>query len=112
MRILAAIPHYYSARGSNSPDRSWHGSVGQGADSRVAALSSCVAALHRHYGPAQHIIDHARRIAIPANQRTTGRIDVVVCTTGEDHLLGRLALPPGSITRHPTRGILTRAASS
>src|SRR6516164_487016 len=103
MRILAAIPHYYSARGSNSPDGTWHGSVGQGADSRVAALSSCVAALHRLYGAAKHIIDHARRIAIPANQRTTGRIDVVVCTTGEDHLLGQLSLPAGSFTRHPTR---------
>ena len=103
MRILAAIPHYYSARDSYSPDGKWHGSVGHAArDSRVAAASACIAALHRLYGPAQRVLDHATGIAMPANQRTAGRVDVVVCTTGEDHLLGRLPLPAGSFTHHPT----------
>lgn len=101
MRILAAIPHFFSAERARSPDGRWHGSVAQGTEVRATALSSCIAALHQLYGPAQHIIDHATRVAGPANQRTAGRIDVVVCTAGEDHLLGRLSLPAGSFIHHP-----------
>ena len=39
---------------------------------------------------------------MPANEQTAGRVDVVVCTTGEDHLLDRLTLPAGSFAHHPT----------
>jgi hypothetical protein len=102
MRILVAIPHYYAARAAESPDGRRHGSVVQGATRRIAALSACIAALHRLYGPAQHLIDQATRVATPANRRTAGRVDVVVCTTGEGHLLDRLSLPESSFTLHPT----------
>jgi hypothetical protein len=102
MRILAAIPHYYAVPGAASPDGRWHGSVGQAADARVEALSACIRALHQLYGPAQHIIDQATRVARPANDQLAGRVDVVVCTTGANHLLGRLPLPDGSFTHHPT----------
>ncbi len=61
-----------------------------------------IAALHQLYGPSQHVIDHARRIALPANERTAGLVDVVVCTTGNEHLLDLLPLPAGSFIHHPT----------
>jgi hypothetical protein len=102
MRILAAIPHFYHAARTSSPDGRDHGSVGQHAETRAAALSTCIAALHQLYGPAQHIIVQATRVALPANTRTSGQVDVVVCTTGEDHLLDRLRLPAGSYRRHAT----------
>jgi hypothetical protein len=102
MQILAAIPHYYAAPGAASPDGRWHGSVGQHAQARVEALSACIQALHQLYGPAQHIIDQATRVALPANDQVAGRIDVVVCTTGANHLLDSLALPDGSLNHHPT----------
>lgn len=102
MRILVVIPHYYSARAASSPDGLWHGSVAQGAATRATALTTCITALHQHYGPAQHIIDQATRVAAPANQRTAGCVDVVICTTGEDHLLGHLTIPVGSFTHHAT----------
>jgi hypothetical protein len=102
MRILAAIPHYYSASRTRSPDGREHGSVGSRADSRVAALSTCIAALHQLFGPAQHIIDQATRVALPANAHTSGQVDVVFCTTGDDHLLDRLRLPAGSYQRQAT----------
>jgi hypothetical protein len=102
MRILVAIPHYYAVRGATVPDGGQHGSTRQGAPQRIAALSACIAALHQLYGPAQHIIDQATRVAMPANQRTSGRVDVVICTTDDAHLLDRLPLPEGSFTRHPT----------
>jgi hypothetical protein len=100
MRILAAIPHYFAAAGASSPDGRPHGSVRRDPRPRVAALSLCVAALRRLYGPAQHVIDQATRTAPAANQRTTGRVDVVICTTGADHLVDRLPLPPETYAHH------------
>ncbi len=102
MRILAAIPHYYAVAGAPAPDGRRHGSVADSPHPRVVALSTCIASLHQLYGPAQYIIEQATRRALPANSRTAGRIDVVVCTTGQDHLLGRLRVPAESYTHLPT----------
>lgn len=102
MRILAAIPHYYSSRRASSPDGRWHGSVAQATEVRISAVSACIAALHQLYGSSQYIINHATRVASPANQRTAGQVDIVVCTAGDDHLLGRLPMPDGSFIHHPT----------
>ncbi len=102
MRILAAIPHYYSVPGTATPDGRWHGSVGQHANLRIVALSACIASIHQLYGSSQHIINQATRVASTANQQIAGRVDVVICTTGSNHLLGRLTLPAGSYTHQPT----------
>src|SRR5262249_42473662 len=37
-----------------------------------------------------------------ANADSSADIDVVVCTTGEQHLLGALKLPPGLMRQHAT----------
>jgi hypothetical protein len=102
MRILAAIPHYYSRSAAKSPDGRAHGSVGPHAGSRVAALRACVASLHQLFGPAQHMIDQATRVALRANTRTVGEVDIVVCTAGDDHLLDQLSLPAGSYQHKTT----------
>jgi hypothetical protein len=102
MRILAAIPHYHAATVAATPDGRRHGSVGQDANRRIVALSACIASLHQLYGPSQHIINQATLVAQAANDRVAGRVDIVVCTTGEAHLLGRLNLPAGSYHHHPT----------
>jgi hypothetical protein len=101
MRILAAIPHYYAAADAAPPGDVRHGSVGGDPRPRIVALRACIASLHQLYGPAQHIIDQATRVAQPANERVAGRVDVVVCTTSERHLLNRVALPAASWTHHP-----------
>ena len=55
------------------------------------------------YGPGQYMIDQATCVAVPANARTAGQIDVVVCTTGDDHLLD--LLPARRVlSSHPDRG--------
>jgi hypothetical protein len=102
MRILAAIPHYYAGPRALSADGSRHGSVGGAPFPRLVALSSAIAALHQLYGPSQHIIDQATRLAKPANLRLAGRVEVVVCTSGENHLLERVKLPRDSFSHHPT----------
>jgi hypothetical protein len=101
MRIVAAIPHYYAAGGASSPDGRWHGSFGHAAHTRASALAACIASLHQLYGPAQHVIEHATRVARAANERTTANLDVLVCTTDENHLLDRLNLPVGSFIHRP-----------
>lgn len=93
MRLLAAVPHFYTSRKADSPDAKAHGSVGVAADLRASAVSGCIAALHRTFGASRCVFDHASRSAIPANRRTAGRVDVVVCTTGDAHLLDRLWIP-------------------
>ena len=101
MRLLVAIPHFY-AEASRSPDGRWHGSVGLGPAPRITALSACIASLHQLYGPAQYTVEHATGVASPANSRTAGHVDIVVCTTGSHHLLDRLPIPVGSYTHRPT----------
>ncbi len=104
MRILVAIPHYYT-KANSSPDGRVHGSVGQGAQTRLIALSACIASLHQLYGPSQYIIDQATRTAPPANGRVAGRVDIAICTTGPDHLVDRLTLPATSYTHQPTTSV-------
>jgi len=101
MRVLAAIPHYYPVIGT-PPPVGQHGSVGPNAGARITALSACISSLHQLYGAAQHVIDQATRVAPRANERTAGQVDVVVCTTGQEHLLDRLSLPAGSFHHHAT----------
>jgi hypothetical protein len=102
LQILVAIPHYYGAPSASPADGVWHGSVGGDPSPRVAALSACIASLHQLYGPAQFIIDQATRVARCANEQVSGRVDVVVCTTGANHLLGRLTLPSASYSHRAT----------
>jgi hypothetical protein len=102
MRILAAIPHYYVEPGASPADGSRHGSLGGAPRPRVVALSACIASLHQLYGSSQHIIDQATRVALPANERIAGRVDVIVCTTGGRHLLECLPIPASAYVHNPT----------
>ena len=102
MRILAAIPITTQPAAERRRMAGGMARSADAADARASALSACIASLHQLYGPAQHIIDHATRVARTANERTAGKIDIVVCTTGEDHLLGRLNLPVAAYRHHPT----------
>ena len=97
-RVLAAIPHFYrhSTEGG-------HGSQRRDPASRVRALGGCIAALRANLGVGQVGIDIAARAARPANQELAHQLDIVVCTTGEDHLLDRLALPRDNYAHRASR---------
>ena len=102
MRVLVTVPHYFATAGRLAADGRRHGSLAGDPTPRVVALNACVAALHQLYGPAQRLIDHATRLARPANDLTAGHVDVVVCTAGDHHLLRHLPLPDGSYEHRPT----------
>jgi hypothetical protein len=99
MRILAAIPHYYQPQDAADAR---HGSLGAPAAQRAEALTVCISALHQLFGPAQCLIDINTRAARPANTALAGQLEIVVCTAGDHHLLGRLDLPAGTFRHHPT----------
>jgi hypothetical protein len=69
---------------------------------RIAALTAAITALHQLYGPDQRIIEIATRTAHPANQMSWAQLDIVICTTGLDHLLPHLPLPPQAFDHHAT----------
>jgi hypothetical protein len=96
MRILAVIPHYFQDESGPAADGRTHGSVSKDPAPRVEALSSCIAALHQLFDPSQSIIHIARKVTLSANEPLTARIDVVVCTTGDSHLVTQLDLGPGA----------------
>lgn len=87
MKILFAIPHYFDPSGGGR-----HGSLAADPRLRLQALSACLAALHHVYGQEQKQIDIARRVVTPANQSQRHEIDIVICTTGDRHLLGQLPI--------------------
>jgi hypothetical protein len=98
MRLLFAIPHYFDA----APKPGRHGSLGGDPAPRIQALANCLAGIQQLFGRPQCVIDIARRTTFPANQATAAQADVVVCTTGDGHLLDRIGLGPAYFTRHPT----------
>ncbi len=98
MRILFTIAHFFN------PNRQGkHGSQGQNSQPRIQALSASIATLHLVFSKSQCMIDIAQRMAIPANQVQTNEIDIVICTTQGQHILGELPLPAHFYKHHSTQ---------
>jgi hypothetical protein len=102
MRVLVTIPHYFRQDARHEPGNHAHGSLAGNPAPRVAALTASITALHQLYGRAQRIIDQTSLRALPANAFGGCDLDVVVCTTGDHHLVPRLSLPAGSFRHHGT----------
>lgn len=101
MRLLFTIPHFFDRRASGTT-RAVHGARRGNAEARSAALTAGVLALHQLYGPAQCIMQLAERRTRPANEPLRAEVHVVICTTGDQHLLDRLPLDRRLYHHHPT----------
>jgi hypothetical protein len=97
MRILFTIAHFFNPQGSGK-----HGSQRKDPRPRASALSANITALHQLFGKSQGVIDIAQRLAMPANQSVSDEIKVVVCTTGDCHILSQVPLPSHLYTHYPT----------
>ena len=104
MKVLVVIPHFYNAAGNGA-----YGSTGPQSGRRAAALSAAIAALHQHLGPRQALI-HSLHEYLPGrgngrllkvNSHAATRLDVVVCTVGDKHLLEKLSVPRGMFHHQP-----------
>lgn len=98
MKILFTVAHYFKPQadpryGSQSKDKE---------AVRVQALRACVTSLHQLFGQAQAVLRISDRQAIVANDLLAAKVDVVVCTAGDDHLLGRIGLPAHALVHHRT----------
>ncbi len=85
MRILFTIPHYYRSTGEG-----FHGSELSTPARRTQALRLCLAALHQNFGQRQGLLYPPERSTRPANDVMRADIEIVVCTTGDHHLLANL----------------------
>jgi hypothetical protein len=99
MRILVTIAHYFRAGGAPTGYDRTHASMGKDPRPRLRALTACITALHDLYAGGQCTINIAKRVTEPANPGTAGEVDVVVCTTRGQHLLGQLPVA-NSFYRH------------
>lgn len=96
-RLLVTIPHFFNPDGDQN-----HGSTRKDPRPRLQALTRCIAALHQTLGSRQGMLQIVSRTAHPANQAVAVDLDVVVCTTGDRHLIDQLPLPPGHFTHEAT----------
>ncbi len=96
MRVLVAIPHFFRARG----DAAHYGSESS-ASARLSSLRSCIQGLHQNLdGHAQGLLHGPSASLHPTNDSLSHTVDVIVCTTGEHHLVEHL--PDGLCEHVPT----------
>lgn len=89
MRVLVTIPHFFRTEAVAG-----HGSEKGDTAGRAAAMTACLTTLRQTFGYGQaHMENSGRR----CNGRLGTDIDIVVCTTGDAHLVAHL---PGHLFRH------------
>src|SRR4051794_3612572 len=105
MRVLFTIPHYVRLDGQEAYSERRHGALETGAETRAIALVACLTALHQLFRPARSIIDHCRGSGRTVPAGMPHAIDVVVCTTGSQHVLDRLPIPARCFTHQATAAV-------
>jgi hypothetical protein len=102
MRLLVAIPHYFDHARTNESNPQYASQVAA-PETRIAALTACLTALHQNFSDRPVFINQAERRAHAAELPVPRQLDVVICTTGHSHLLDRLPVEPRYFTHRPTR---------
>jgi len=97
MRILFTIAHYYG-----QTENGFYGSLASPAKKRLQVLVNCVAALRQHFGPKQGLTFSTERRITGANRGRDQKIEIVVCTDGDNHLLDHL--PNGLVRKRDVAG--------
>jgi hypothetical protein len=82
MRILFTLPHFFRP---NPGGR--HGSQSDRPARRRDLVMQTILGLHHAFGPQQGLIDSIQRRIHDANEILKSATDIVVCTTGADHLI-------------------------
>jgi hypothetical protein len=99
MRLLIAIPHYFSGVDPASHNRSRRP---EARDERANTLIAAIARLHQSFGRGTYGLDHPNRLAWQRPPSADCELDIVVCTTGRAHLLDALPALRPLYRRHET----------
>lgn len=91
LRVLLTIAHYYRASKDGR-----YGSLRDSRATRLSAIRDSIANWHLLFSGKQRMSCLARPEESEANGSFYCKLDVVICTLRDHHLLGDLGLPPGS----------------
>ncbi|MBP7338036.1 hypothetical protein [Niveispirillum sp.] len=84
-RLLVTIPHFFK-EGANAQ----YGSGRDAAVVRVTALRCCISSLHQALAGGHAVIQVGDKVGRPIEPIQRVELDIVVCTVGDNHLLGEL----------------------
>jgi hypothetical protein len=95
-KVLFVIPHFHAA------GNGFYGSTGSNTGARIRALERVIAGLHQSLGSRQSFLLWLQQYVpgkgnghlIRANESYSSELDVMVCTTVENHLVDSLTVPP------------------
>jgi hypothetical protein len=88
MRVLIVTPHFFKGTVEGATNRSTQ--VGADAE-RSRALIASISSLHQALGGSTYGLDHGQRTAWPMMAEQPHALDIVIVTTGQNHLVHELA---------------------
>src|SRR5690242_1582938 len=86
MRILFAIPHYFAPTGAG-----FYGSERDAPELRARVTRRCLAGLWQSFSRTQALMDGRNDVFRSVNAPWSSAVTVALCTTGDSHLVDRLA---------------------
>lgn len=92
--MLVTIPHFFK-EGSNP----LYGSGREKAANRIQALRRCLSALHQTLGGGHAVIQVGDKVGRRIEPVQRVALDIVICTVGDDHLLGHVQDMQGQFTQ-------------
>jgi hypothetical protein len=98
MRILFTIPHYFNPTRTDMS----HTSCNPFPQLRINAITACVNSIRELYSKSQRYLSYVPAGAKDANQLHACDVDIVICTTGDQHLVKDLPLRPTDYAHHTT----------
>jgi hypothetical protein len=99
MRLLFAIPHFFAGIDANATNRSQRPAARQ---ERMQALVATIAALQQTFGTGVYGLDHFRHASWQAVAPAASRLDIVICTAGDRHLLDDVPTLRPYFHHHPS----------
>lgn len=97
MKILFVLPHFFKPQ-----TKAKHASLKNNPNLRIEGLNFSINAIHQLFGKAQCMIHIANLCTLPVNRTNEYDIDIVICTTNNDHLLNILPIPEHLYKHHNT----------
>ena len=104
-KVLFVIPHFYA------PGSGFYGSTGRDATTRGIALGKVIEGLHQSIGSRQafllwlqgYVAGQGNGKVIRANETIASELDIVLCTSGQSHLIPSIPVH-SSLFRHQETG--------